>query len=265
MARALGSSFLLGLLLLPRGAAPQGFQAGSMIRVEVDVDGRAAPLYCAPRSDRFYLEAHEGSNYAIHLTNQTGERLGVSLDVDGLNVISGERASGRMYILDPWGSVTVRGWRTSLEEVRRFTFVDERVSYAVRSGQTNNKMGWIEVSVYRERRVALRRHDGGTERERPGEPASSPSAGASRSEAQPEDRAGKDLSGRGFPGTGWGDRAHDPVVLVHFDPEREPAERITLRYEYAPALQALGILPPRHRDRLSEREHATGFAKPPLW
>ena len=70
------------------------------------------------------------------------------------------------------------------------------------------------------------------------------------------------------PGTGWGERRNDPVVLVSFDPEGEPGERVTLRYEYRPALVALGVLP-RHaptRDRLLERDRAdAGFAQPPAW
>ena len=45
------------------------------------------------------------------------------------------------------------------------------------------------------------------------------------------------------------------------------AERVTLRYEYASALRALGILPAPWwaRDRLRERDGGTGFAKPPRW
>lgn len=71
-----------------------------------------------------------------------------------------------------------------------------------------------------------------------------------------------------FPGTGWGDRTYDPVTVVDFRAEATPAERLTLRYEYANALRALGILPRPYpsRDRLSERERGDlGFARPPLY
>ena len=42
-----------------------------------------------------------------------------------------------MYVLDPWQRTTVQGWRTSLQEVRQFTFVDERalLRRALRQGQ----------------------------------------------------------------------------------------------------------------------------------
>src|SRR4029453_5887603 len=86
---------------------------------------------------------------------------GVVLAVDGLNAISGEREMGpsdparrgRMYVIDPWGDVQGGGWRRSLEDVARFTFVDERGSYAARTGRANGKMGWIQAWAYRERYV----------------------------------------------------------------------------------------------------------------
>ena len=55
--------------------------------------------------------------------------------------------------------------------------------------------------------------------------------------------------------------------VVDFEAEASAAERITLRYEYASALRALGILPwEAARDRLRERDRGDGgFAKPPRW
>jgi hypothetical protein len=263
-----------------------------MVGVSVEVDGRFRPLYPAPDgSDRWYLEAAQGSRYAILLANRTGERLGVVVTVDGLNAISGlaDTGIGRMYVLGPWDQTTVRGWRTSLSEVRRFTFVDEQASYAARSGKANSKMGWIEIAVYREHQAYVRRpwyegrslpypnSDAAGAREHSEVPPASaeappPTAKAAPQGARPSDQAdAAKLPGYGaspsFPGTGWGSRADDPVVLVSFDPEPTPAERVTLRYEYAGALRALGVLPqPWYpRDRLSERERGEmGFARPPI-
>lgn len=303
---------LVGLLLAPTCAAAhhEGYwdSPGSLVSVEIDVEGRRTALYPAPDgSGRFYLEAREGARYDITLTNRGHERLGVLLTVDGLNVISGRRGGsswlrpwsdpGRMYVLEPWDVTTVRGWRTSLDEVRRFTFVDERDSYAARSGKANPKLGWIEVAVYRERRRYVRRDPYRRDPYR----EDWPSAPRSREE---EDRSASDEAGRaappsappaakdaprgaleperstpreapwdrrdreGYPGTGWGPRAEDPAVVVNFEPEPSPSERLTLRYEYRGALRALGILPRpyRDRDRLRERERAEeGFALPPRW
>ena len=256
---------------------------GSLVGVSVEVEGRHADLYPAPDgSGRFYLEAREGSPYLIRLSNRSGERLGVVLTVDGLNAISGtrDRGTGRMYVLDPRGQATVRGWRTSLQEVRRFTFVDEEVSYATRSGKANSRMGWIEVSVYREHRRQPRiwqRNDArppaagpaeGAGRAEPVPSAPTASADAAEAEAHPRGQNHSGARKRSYPGTGWGARTHDPVVLVDFRPESSPAERTTLRYEYRQALVALGVLPSPHarHDRLRERDRGEGgFAPPPLW
>lgn len=279
-----------GLLACTSYAHPRGVPQtpGSLVSVSVEVNGQPSSLYPAPdRSGRFYLEARRRGRYAVTLANRSGERLGVVLTVDGLNVISGERdlGRGRMYVLDPWQSSTVQGWRTSLNEVRRFTFVDERTSYAARSGKANEKMGWIEVAVFRERRPYVREVprvqapaeplpveplEGGA----PGARAPLPDAEAEREapaaqrdsdEARAKTSAG---AARSYPGTGWGQKTEDHVVLVSFDPEPSPSQRVTLRYEYRPALVALGVLP-RYvpsRDRLWERDHAeAGFAQPPRW
>jgi len=276
-------AFLLAgaALVGPTPAFSYGFTEApaTLVAVSVQIDGQPASLYPAPDgSGRCYLEARAGSRYAVSLANRTGERVGVVLTVDGLNAISGERdkGRGRMYVLDPWQSTSVQGWRTSLQEVRQFTFVDERRSYATRTGQANEKMGWIEVAVYRERRALAQAVPyAHPERSRPYPIESQENRGRAQAPAaespSARDEAAKlegDAQRRSYPGTGWGQRTHDPVVLVSFDPEQEPRECVTLRYEYRSALVALGVLPPRTspRDRLWQRDQAEpGFAQAPRW
>jgi hypothetical protein len=255
------------------------------VRVTVEIEGEEAPLYAASDgSGRFYLEARKGACYALRLENRSGERLGVALTVDGINVISGRVATGRpagdpgrLYILDPWGTTTVRGWRTSLDEVHRFTFVDERRSYAARSGKANPRMGWIEATVYRERRREARvspwepRLQGRARSAEPdAEATEAPEALPSPASERASDEA-KAKAGRGaasYPGTGWGRSADDRAVLVTFDPHPSPVQIVTLRYEYAAALRALGVLPRRYQalDRLRQRDSGQdGFVAPPAW
>jgi hypothetical protein len=262
---------------------------GGLVSVSLEVDGRTAPLYPAPDgSGRYYLEAWRGSRYAVRLANRTGERLGVLLTVDGLNAISGERspagsrAPGRMYVLYPWDDTVVQGWRTSLEDVRQFTFVDEERSYATRSGKGGGRLGWIEVEIYRERHPVARpwpywpyrpddgRPEGGepSEEDRREPKAKNDSASAARDGIAERVPAPPATAAPAYPGTGWGPRAEDPVRVVSFDPAPAPAERITLRYEYASALRALGILPRSwwSRDRLRERDRGEeSFARPPIY
>jgi hypothetical protein len=128
-------------------------------------------------------------------------------------------------------------------------------------------MGWIEVAVYRDRAPA---HVGGWRREGPlagSRQDEGPDAPAA--EAPSADRSSENAKSargeRSYPGTGWGAATWDPATEVRFDAAGHPAERTLLRYEYAPALRALGILPRPWwgRDRLRERDRGEGFARPP--
>ena len=261
------------VLALLAGAAPI-VHAGSLVDVSVEVAGAPVPLYdAADGSRRLYFEAREGCAYALRLSNRSHERLGALVIVDGLNAISGEREEigpgrpGRLYVLAPWAQVEVRGWRTSLDQVRQFTFVDERASYAARAGKANPRLGWVEVAVYRDRPPA---NVGGWRRE-PLSGAEQDEEGrdAPAAEAAPVDRSSENAKaargGSSYPGTGWGEAAWDPATEVRFDAAGLPAERTVLRYEYARALRALGILPSPWwgRDRLRERDRGEGFARPP--
>ena len=271
---------------------------GQLVDVQVRVDGQASPLYFAPgRADRRYLQAFAGRNYSLVLRNNTGRRVAALIAVDGLNVVSGEisrlRANEQMYVLAPWQTMTIRGWRTNLHEVRRFVFVDERRSYAERTGQANSDMGWIRVLAFREQqlltwgRTKSQYRDGGPSAQGPQE---SPEARAPQSteeltpaptkntapqsggkavvpESQGDMARGEAGEGGSFPGTGWGDRRQDPVRRVEFNPEKHATDHLMFRYEYASGLRALGIVPVTGpwRTRLGERDGDLGFAKPPKW
>jgi hypothetical protein len=267
---------------------------GRLVDVQLKVDGEAAPLYYAPgRFDRHYVQAFAGRNYSVVLKNNTGRRVAVLLAVDGLNVVNGEmsnlRSTEPMYVLGPWEHATIRGWRSSLDEVRRFVFVDERKSYAQRTGQANSDMGWIRVLAFREqlswwdthpnteRRVKQYRDDGSSTPQ-PREESSKDGPAAPQAQRVAPEASGKavapeaqdnmvhgDEGGQNFPGTGWGDRREDHVQRVQFNPEPVALDRIIFRYEYASGLAALGIDPSRHgwQNRLANRDGEPGFAKAP--
>ena len=273
---------------------------GRLVDVQLQVDGGAAPLYWAPgRNDRRYFQAFAGRNYSLVLRNNTGNRVAVLLAVDGLNAVNGEitrlNSSEPMYVLGPWEQATIRGWRTSLHEIRRFVFVDERRSYAERTGQANSDMGWIRVLSFREQlpwweknkrewgRVKNMYRDSGPGSSLPPPPseapqaksqesldqvapAPKPSAGYRSSVPQEQDSRAQREDGS-FPGTGWGERREDHVRQVRFTPESNATDRLVFRYEYGAGLRALGIFPVRieDRDRLRERDGDLGFARPPRW
>lgn len=272
---------VLGTACVASAHGPQVHETpGALVGLAVEVEGRETPLYPArDGSGRYYFEAREGARYALRLVNRSGERVAALLLVDGINVISGEREilpspgsrPGRMYVLSPWDSTLVQGWRTSLHDVRRFTFVDERASYAARTGQASGRMGWVQLAVYRERRPFLRHdRDLGTPVPRPWEEADEgrPSAQKAAPSAEAETMRERGAAPRSsYPGTGWGQRTEDQATVVSFEPEGAPSQTQALRYEYRSALLSLGILPrPDERARLRQRERGEdGFARPPRW
>ena len=265
---------------------------GNIVDVQVRVGGSTVPLYFKPgTNDRHYFQAFQGRNYSLVLRNNTGRRVGVLIAVDGLNVVNGERSGldrhEPMYVLGPWESAEIQGWRSSLDHVRRFVFVDEDRSYAERTGQANGDMGWIRVLAFREverqqwwgnwtRPRNQYRDDGQGEcsqleqnREQASdEAAPAPSAPGAKSAQPQSDRRSMSAQGQGqeapqaAPGTGWGDRRYDPVQQTTFEPQGWATDQITLRYEYASGLRALGIF--LRRPRVFERDRGElGFAQPP--
>ena len=289
-----GSAFamLLGLALMSGQASAQAYQDnmhqswrnrgwgttadGRLVDVQVEVGGRATPLYMSPRNDaRLYFQASKGRNYGIRLTNQTSERVGVLLTVDGLNVINGNLSSQSrhepMYVLDPWESTVIQGWRSSLDEVRRFVFVDEQRSYAERTGQGNGDLGWLRVTTFREVngwqrfKPQTRRESDEFKQRADGQPAPQ-----SATPPQAEFHGGDDarsgpMANESVPGTGWGDRRTDRVSETEFTAASQPTDRFVLRYEYASGLRALGITPV-NGSRVRDRDRGQyGFAQPPGW
>lgn len=92
------------------------------------------------------------SRYAIRLSNQTGGRVLVVLSVDGINVISGESAEfGQTgYVLDPWRSYDIAGWRKSDTQIAAFEFAALGDSYAARTGRPGN-VGVVGAAVFLEK------------------------------------------------------------------------------------------------------------------
>jgi hypothetical protein len=240
---------------------------GKLVDVRVLVDGLPAPLYLRPGTwDREYFQAFRGKSYSLQVTNNSGERVAVLMSVDGLNVVTGQASNlsstEGMYVLSPWSTATISGWRSSLNDVRRFVFVDEEHSYASRTDQANGDMGWIRVLSFREQPQHVTWRDD-QRRERSDE-------GGAKSQAAPAPSAGELRANgtrppdEGAPGTGWGDRRYDPVSQTEFTAVANPTDQIVLRYEYASGLRALGIN--IRTPRVWERERGQfGFAQPPRW
>jgi hypothetical protein len=90
------------------------------------------------------------ARYSLAIANDTGSAFEVVASVDGLDVIDGRAASfsKRGYIVDPFSSVVIDGWRTSEDTVAAFRFSSLEDSYAERMGDGRN-VGVIGAAFFR--------------------------------------------------------------------------------------------------------------------
>jgi hypothetical protein len=161
-----------------------------------------------------------------------------------VNVISGETAeTGQSgYVLGPWGSVEIDGWRKNMDEVATFYFTRLSNSYAARTGRPEN-VGVIGVAVFRERQRCCRY--------RPFEDraASAPAESLAREDANaiPSPQRNSEKLG-----TGHGHRETSPVEYVNFQrASSTPEETIVIYYDSRKNLLARGVTlePHRYADR----------------
>lgn len=249
------AALVLAFVCLPGLASP-------LVDVAViDRDhGHALPQY--PHAGDRWIAGLPGHRYAVRLTNTTGERVLVVVSVDGINAVTGQTADPAQagYVLDPWETAEITGWRKSVDDVAQFVFTDLADSYAARTGRPRN-VGVIGVAAFRERRHAwtspppVARHESSDN-------AAAPQSGErakSESRAQPSQRLG----------TGHGDREWAPVGSTAFvRNSRHPVQISEIRYDAPSRLKALGILTHRnHFEETSPRAFPGGFVAdpPPHW
>lgn len=124
-------------------------QSGWSLRLE-DVNGGMLPTY-GWRGGTF-VEGFAGLAYAVRVDNPTGQRVEIVVTVDGRDVISGDPGdfrSQRGYIVQPYGTLRVTGFRRSMSDVAQFRFTSPGDSYSARRGTPEN-VGVIGVAVFTE-------------------------------------------------------------------------------------------------------------------
>lgn len=246
---------ILILLATPLFAAQQ-----NNFGIEVLVNGVPAPEYFARGTT--YIEAFKGREYEIRLTNPYPYRVAVALAVDGLNSIDARHTdarSARKWVLDPYQTITINGWQTNDQQARRFFFTSEEQSYGNWLGRAQN-LGIVSAAFFRERgRERITYHERGDRDRKDG-----PRAQAAPTAPEPQANQSKGLDGKSaqkaeeYAATGIGQAVSHPVTHVQMELEDNPAAVVTLRYEFRPALVALGLFPKPQTD-LNRRERARGF------
>jgi hypothetical protein len=121
----------------------------------LDENGRPIPSFDV--ASRNYVVGSPRARYTVQVQNNTGVRIEAVATVDGLDVIDGQPGSldKRGYLVDPFGSVEIDGFRRSVNTVAAFRFGSVRDSYAAGKGDARN-VGVIGVAVFNEAGSDLR-------------------------------------------------------------------------------------------------------------
>jgi hypothetical protein len=128
--------------------APEAVRAVYNVNVENE---SGSELSMFAKGGRYYVLGDAGDRYIIHVTNPTASRVEAVITVDGLDVIDGESGDLRKrgYVIQPYGDLSVEGFRTSTTDVATFRFSAVGDSYAERKGKGRN-VGVIAVAIFEE-------------------------------------------------------------------------------------------------------------------
>jgi len=207
---------------------------GETVDVWIESGGRALPLFF--HEERYWLLATPGLAYTVHLANRTAGRVEAVVAVDGLDVVTHERADWRRHrghVIDPGEEVAIAGWRDGDREVRAFVFTDAGAADATLADD-GTAVGVIGVAVFAESEAGLARRAAG---EAPPLPTPVAVDGATIVQA---------TAAPGHLGTAGGEGRASEAILVPFSrlsPEA-PLEVLTTYYDDADGLAAVGVVLP---------------------
>ena len=258
-------------------------------------DGGSFPTFA--HGGDLWIAGVEGQRYNLRIQNNSPNRVEVVVSVDGRDVVSGrlgDYVKQRGYVLDPFASLRIEGYRQSLDNVATFRFADLADSYTARLG-TPMLAGVIGVAAFTERGREIRRKNPLAPLEGdpfPGEDAaarpapSSVVTGAERARTREAKRSGDGALGGardegwaapddapGQLGTEYGESKFSPVEEVSFKRKhrKKPDQLLVVRYDSMDGLQARGVIfdrPHHHPEPVRTwdepvRRRRDDFAPPP--
>jgi len=151
-----------GITAMLRGATREGIglaafrtdaaaTVGNLLSVRL-VDAGGAPLPTFANGGRNLAQGEVGQRYMIEIVNQSANRFEAVVTVDGLDVIDGRPGalSKRGYLVAPFATVDIDGFRQNMDQVAAFRFGSVRGSYAGQKGNDRN-VGVIGVAFFAER------------------------------------------------------------------------------------------------------------------
>lgn len=85
------------------------------------------------QNNKTMLRVQPNEEYAIVVYNPLPVRVGVAVSIDGLNSVDGKRTTpgkAKKWIIAPNSSITVKGWQTDKNTLRKFVFTEDTAAYA---------------------------------------------------------------------------------------------------------------------------------------
>lgn len=123
--------------------------AGQINFSVIDEMGHLLPIYRV--GSNYYVSAKVGQSYQLYYKNSSNRTYEIVASVDGLDVLNGRTASRQNagYVLKPYNSLKIQGFRKSNHAVASFIFSKPEDSYANHnmSGSIHNT-GIIGTVVY---------------------------------------------------------------------------------------------------------------------
>jgi len=241
---------MLALAVSNAACAHSPLVTQSAVEIFDRTEGRVLPMYW--HEGRRYVVGKPGNEYAIRVRNGGPGRVLAVMSVDGVNVISGDSASPHQsgYVLSPYESTEIAGWRTSLSRTAAFYFTALPDSYAARTGRPDN-VGVIGVAIFAEksRPIALnepRREIGRMDAKTAQSPMpAAPVAQANAAGSAPDRQANEAASARDQAaklGTGFGRSEASYASYTRFERASEmPSETIAIYYDSLQNLLAQGV------------------------
>jgi hypothetical protein len=214
--------------------------------------GEVLPKY--QHHGRVYIVGTPGNRYSINVRNKSNGRIMSIVSVDGVNAISGQTADTLQqgYVLAPWNTAEIAGWRKNLKEVAAFYFTSLSNSYAGRTGRPEN-VGVIGVAVYEEDLPVVQPYEEEAQasfKERADSASGAPAAAPAAKADQANSTLGNSSASRSVAaeskklGTGHGERLAAPTQYTSFKRlTMAPAEVVTIYYDSRANLLAQGVIP----------------------
>jgi hypothetical protein len=124
----------------------------SAFELDVRVHGHSVKEFL--HEGKTYIEGRKGSEFTIRVVNRSPKSVLAVVSVDGLSVMDGKGASYESggYVLSPFETLIIPGWRLDTKNVAKFLFTVAGGSYAAQVDKPKN-VGVIGCAFFAEKEL----------------------------------------------------------------------------------------------------------------